>query len=115
MGAGESEMKVEGDLGSPGMSEIVLQGYSASVLPCAAALWSCSIMGEGAVSCHCDNRGRVPPLMKDACPNVACQSSAVLPFVFAEPSTGLLLASACMDGGSGVSDRVRGICLADFE
>jgi hypothetical protein len=43
---------------------------------------------------------------------VACQSSAVLPFAFAEPSAGLL-ALACMDGGLGVSDRVRGIYLAD--
>jgi hypothetical protein len=46
--------------------------------------------------------------MKDACPDVAHQSSAVLPFVFAEPSTGLL-ALACIDGGSGVSRKVKGI------
>jgi hypothetical protein len=30
---------------------------------------------------------------------VARQSLVVLPFVFAEPSTGLLLALVCMDGG----------------
>ena len=55
MAASESEMKVEGDLGSLGMSEIVLRGHGASALLYAAATWSCSVVNERAVFCHCNN------------------------------------------------------------
>ena len=100
MAAGESERKVEGGMRSPEMSEVASRGRDASVLPCTAATWSRSVVGEGAVSCGCDNRRRVPPSMKDACSDVARQSSAVLLGV---------------NGGSGVSDRVMGIRLTDSE
>jgi hypothetical protein len=76
--AGVSEMNVEGGMRSPGNGEVVPQGRDASVLPCAAVTWSHSVVGEGAVFCCCDNRRRVPPSMKDACPDVAHQSSVVL-------------------------------------
>ena len=52
--------------------------------------------------------------MKNVCHDVGCQSLVVLPLAFAEPSVGLL-PLACVDGGSGVSDMVRGIRLADSE
>ena len=90
------------------------QAQNTSVLPRIAATWSRSVVDERAASCHCDNRGKVPPSMEDACPDVAHQSSAVLLCANAEPSVGLL-ALACVDGGLGVSDTVRGICLADSE
>jgi hypothetical protein len=112
--AGVSEMNVEGGMRSLGNGEVVPRGCDASVLLCTAATWSHLVVGEGVVFCHCNNRRRVLPLMKDACPNVACQSSAVLLFAFAEPFTGLL-ASACMDGGSGVSRKVKGIHLMESE
>jgi hypothetical protein len=83
---------------SPGMCEAGQRGCSASVLLCAAATWSRSVVGEGAVSCRCENRGRVPSWKEDPCPDVARKSSAVL---------------LCVNGGSGVSERVKGIHLAD--
>jgi hypothetical protein len=50
--------------------------------------------------------------MKDASPNVVCQTLEVLPFTFAEPFTGLL-ASVCIDGGLGVLRKVKEIHLMD--
>ena len=99
---------------SPGISEVASRGCDGSVLPCAAATWSRSVVNEGAVFCRCDDRGKVLPSMKDACPDWARRSSAVPLCANAEPSVGLL-ALACVDGGSGVSDTVRGIRLADSE
>ena len=81
---------------SLGMSEIVLWGYNASALLCTAIMWLCSVVNERAVFCCYDNQGKVPPSMKDGCPNMAHQFLAVLLFTFSEFSTGLL-ALACVD------------------
>jgi hypothetical protein len=98
--AGVSEMNVEGGMRSPGNSKVVPQGHDASVLLCATAMWSCLVVGEGVVFCHCDNQGRVLPSMKDMCPNVACLFLAVLLYA---------------NGGLGMLERVRRICLMDSE
>ena len=104
-------MKVVGSLRLPKIIEARLQSHDASMLLCIAATWLCSlVLGKGMSSCRFKGHGMVLLSIGDARPDVACQSSAVLPFTFGELSSGLL-ALLCMSGGSGVSVRVKGIRL----
>jgi hypothetical protein len=96
--AGVLEKNVGGSMRSPGMCEVGQQGHSTSMLLCAATTWLCLVVGKGAVSCCYENQGRVPSSKEDLCPDVVWQSSVVL---------------LCVNGESGVSERVKGICLTD--
>jgi len=58
------------------------------------------------MSCRFEDQRTAPLSARDACPNMARRYLAMLPsgFAFAWPSDGLL-ASTCVDGGSGVPER----------
>ena len=67
-----------------------LQGRYTSLLPCVAVTCPLPMVGEGTSFCHPEDRGMVPPSMGNACPKVACQSSAVMPSACGLYSSGLL-------------------------
>ena len=68
--------------------EMGLRGRDASWPPCVVASCTLPVVGKGASSCRLENGGMVPPSMENACPGVACQSTAVLLFACAKVVAG---------------------------
>ena len=77
-----------GASGSTKAPEMGLRGRDASWPPCIVASCTLPVVGEGASSCHLENGGMVLPSMENACPGVARQPTAVLPFVCAKVVAG---------------------------
>ena len=80
-GGWSSEKVVVRALGPLKVSEVGLGGRDASLPPCVAATWSLSgVVGETS-SCRLEGQQMAPSSMGDARPDVARQSTALLPFV----------------------------------
>jgi len=68
--------------------ETGLRGRDASWPPCIVVSCALLVVGKGASSCHLENGGMVPPSMENVCPDVACQSTAMLLFTCAKVVAG---------------------------
>jgi len=92
-----SENEGVGVLGSMEVPETGLRRHDASWPPCVIALCALLVVGEGASSCCLENGGMVPPSMGNACPDVACQYTAMVPFVSANVVAGHIANTAQLD------------------
>ena len=77
-----------GVLGSMKVPKTGLGGHDASLLLCVAVMCLLPMVGDGAASCSFESGGVVLLLIGNACPDMACQSMAVLPFALEKMVSG---------------------------